>query len=86
MLVLSRKPGESLRVGENIRITIVSTASGQVRIGIEAPGDVEILREEVYDRIVEANLEAAKSSGEAPRNVLPPKFPKNGPHRGGGRR
>lgn len=85
MLVLSRKPGESLRVGEDIRITVVSTASGQVRIGIEAPADVEILREEVYERIAEANQEAAKTSGEAPRNVLPPNLKKNAPDvRGGG--
>ncbi len=85
MLVLSRKPGESLRVGSDVKITVVSTASGQVRIGIEAPADVEILREEVYERIVEANLEAAKSSGAVPRTVLPPNLQKND-RRGGGER
>jgi carbon storage regulator len=73
MLVLSRKPGESLRVGEDVRITVVSTASGQVRIGIEAPEDVTIYREEVYERIVQANLEAARASASAPRSVAPPK-------------
>lgn len=73
MLVLSRKPGESLRVGEDIRITVVSTASGQVRIGIEAPEDVTIYREEVYARIVQANLEAAQASASASRSVAPPR-------------
>lgn len=78
MLVLSRKPGESLRVGDDIRITVVSTAPGQVRIGISAPDDVVIHREEVYERIVQANVEAAKSSTEVPKNVLPPNKPKAG--------
>ena len=78
MLVLSRKPGESLRVGDDIRITVVSTAPGQVRIGISAPNDVVIHREEVYERIVQANVEAAKSSAEVPKNVLPPNKPKAG--------
>ncbi|NNL68308.1 MAG: carbon storage regulator CsrA [Myxococcales bacterium] len=76
MLVLSRKSGEALRVGEDIRITVVSTASGQVRIGIEAPDEVTIYREEVYERIVQANVEAAKTSSEASHAVLPPKVQK----------
>lgn len=83
MLVLSRKPGESLRVGEDIKITVVSTAPGQVRIGISAPDDVTIHREEIYERIVEANLEAAKTSTEAPRTVLPPKVQKPDKRSGG---
>ncbi len=74
MLVLSRKSGEALRVGDDIRITVVATASGQVRIGIEAPDEIAIYREEVYERIVEANVEAAKTSSEAPQTVLPPKI------------
>ena len=78
MLVLSRRPGESLRVGEDIRITVVSTASGQVRIGIEAPDHVTIYREEVYERIVEANREAAQASAAAIDSVAPPKVSKRG--------
>ncbi len=79
MLVLSRKTGESLRVGDDIVITVVATASGQVRIGIQAPSDVRIHREEVYERIVEANVEAARASAAAPRTVLPPKMQKSRP-------
>jgi len=79
MLVLSRKPGESLRVGEDVRITVVSTASGQVRIGIEAPEDVAIYREEVYERIVQANLEAARASARAPESVAPPRTSRSRP-------
>lgn len=76
MLVLSRKPGESLRVGENVRITVVSTASGQVRIGIEAPENVTIYREEVYQRIVQANVEAAQASASAVGSIAPPRTSK----------
>lgn len=47
MLVLSRKSGERIRVGNDIRITIVRIGPGNVRIGIEAPSDTAILREEL---------------------------------------
>ncbi len=59
MLVLTRRAGESVRIGSEIRITVISSAGGQVRIGIEAPGRVAVHREEVFDRIVAANVEAA---------------------------
>lgn len=65
MLVLTRKSGESLRIGAGIRVTVVSTSGGQVRLGIEAPTRVPVFREEVYERIVEANREAARISLEA---------------------
>lgn len=61
MLVLGRKPGESVRVGDGIRITVLSSAGGQVRIGIEAPSRVPVHREEVYERIALQNLEAART-------------------------
>ncbi len=62
MLVLTRRPGEALRIGSDVRISIVSATTRQVRIAIEAPDDVSIHREEVYDRIAAANVEAAKIS------------------------
>ncbi len=62
MLVLTRKPGEMLRIGSDIRITIVSATTRQVRVAIEAPDQVSIHREEVYDRIAAANVEAARVS------------------------
>lgn len=49
MLVLSRKLGQRFQVGDNIRITIVKVDRHSVRIGIEAPGDVSIYREEVLN-------------------------------------
>jgi carbon storage regulator len=62
MLVLTRKPGESILVGSDVRITLVSSSGTHARIAIEAPGDVSIHREEVYERIAEANREAAMAA------------------------
>jgi carbon storage regulator len=50
MLVLTRNEGQSILIGEDIKLTIVSTKGAQVRFGIEAPRDVTILREEVSKR------------------------------------
>jgi len=51
MLVLSRKPGESIRVDENIIVTIVEIRGDKVRLGIEAPREISVHRSEVYDAI-----------------------------------
>ena len=52
MLILTRRVGESIRIGDDICVTIMSRkGNGQIRIGIEAPEHVAIHREEVYDRI-----------------------------------
>ena len=47
MLVLSRKEQEHIRIGEDVRISVISIRGGKVRLGIDAPDDVVILREEV---------------------------------------
>ena len=65
MLVLARRCGETIRVGDGIRITVVEVAGGQIRLGIDAPDDVAIHREEVYQRIAAANVEAMKASLDA---------------------
>lgn len=51
MLILTRKIGESLKVGEDVMVTVMGVNGNQVRIGIAAPGDVEVHREEVYERV-----------------------------------
>ena len=51
MLVLSRKAEESMFIGDNIKITVLDIRGGQERIGITAPQEVKIHREEIYDRI-----------------------------------
>jgi carbon storage regulator len=60
MLVLSRKNGESIKIGEDIEITIISSKNDQVKIGIQAPKNVEILRKEIYDQILTENHAASK--------------------------
>ena len=59
MLVLSRKPGEAVRIGTELRISVVSASRGKVRLAIEAPDHLSVHREEVFDRIAAANQEAA---------------------------
>jgi carbon storage regulator len=58
MLVLTRKPGESLRIGEEVKITIIDIDGSNIKIGIDAPRSVSIYREEVYQRIKEENQAA----------------------------
>ncbi len=59
MLVLTRKPGEGIIIGDTVTIRIIEVKSGSIRIGIDAPGDTRIYRQEVYDRIRQENIEAA---------------------------
>ena len=58
MLILSRKKGESLIIGDNIKIRILSVHGGNVKIGITAPNDLKIYREEIYNVIARENLES----------------------------
>lgn len=60
MLVLTRKLGEGIVIDDDVTITIVEMKGGNVRIGIDAPRSKKIYRQEVYDRIVEENREAAQ--------------------------
>ncbi len=50
MLILTRHVGESIKIGEIITVTVLGVKGGQVRLGIAAPKEVEVDREEVYDR------------------------------------
>ncbi len=52
LLILTRKPGERLMINDNITITILEFKGNQVRVGIDAPNDVAVFREEVYQNIV----------------------------------
>ena len=58
MLILSRKPGQGIRVGSNIVITVKEIRGRQVRIGIDAPADIPVYREEICEAITAANQES----------------------------
>ena len=62
MLILTRKSGESITIGDDVKITVVEVKGKQVRIGIDAPRSYMIHREEVYLNIQEENRRAAKES------------------------
>lgn len=62
MLVLTRKLGESIAIDDHIKIVVVQIKGKQVRLGIQAPKETKIHREEVYVAIQEQNKEAAKAT------------------------
>ncbi len=69
MLVLTRKLGESIAIDNNIKITVVQVKGKQVRIGIEAPEDTKIHRQEVYTAIQEQNRTSAQTSPQSVRHI-----------------
>lgn len=86
MLVLTRKPGEQIMIGDGIVITVLEGRGDGVRIGIEAPRGVPIQRREVIEAIAAANLAAAEAGAdagqdteEALRGLLPPAVPSTTP-------
>lgn len=62
MLVLTRKISESIKIGDEITITIIDINNNHVKIGIEAPSFMKIYRKELYDRIKYENIKAAELS------------------------
>ncbi len=67
MLVLTRKLGESIAIDDHIKVVVVQIKGKQVRLGIEAPKETKIHREEVYLAIQEQNHEAANAPANVPR-------------------
>jgi len=59
LLVLTRKQGEKVQIGDNISILIMDIKGKQVRIGIEAPADIKVHREEIYQKIQDENIAAS---------------------------
>ena len=60
MLVLTRKLGEGIIIGDDISIKIIEMKGGSIRIGIDAPRHTKIYRQEVYDKISQENIEATR--------------------------
>lgn len=61
MLVLTRKPGESIMLGDDIELTVIGIEGEQIKLGISAPKEINIYRKEVYLNIKESNREAVDS-------------------------
>jgi carbon storage regulator len=67
MLILTRKVGEQIMIGDSIMVKVLGVRSGQVKIGVEAPKDLPVHRQEIYERIqAEHNGEEKKQGNSAP--------------------
>ena len=69
MLILTRKKDEAIRIGEHIRIVLVQVKGGQVRLGIECPADMRVLREELYEAVRQENFNALSANPEQARTL-----------------
>jgi len=63
MLILTRRVGEKLVIGENVTVTVLGVKGNQIRIGIDAPPEVQVHREEIYQRILAEREELDESHG-----------------------
>ena len=66
MLVLTRKIGEQIRIGDTVTVRVLEVRGSQVRLGVDAPADVRIYREEIYHPEREANGAAEPANGSHP--------------------
>jgi carbon storage regulator len=69
MLVITRKKGESILIGDNIEITVVKLDDGSVKLAIEAPRNVTILRKELYKEVQEENKQAVEFNMDVLKNL-----------------
>jgi len=64
VLILTRKIGESIMVGDDVKVSVVEIKGRYVRLGVDAPQDMAIHRQEVFEKIQEANLAAAAANAQ----------------------
>ncbi len=64
MLILTRKVGESIMIGDSVEVKILGLRAGQVKIGIEAPKDLKVHRQEIYERICAEEESQRQASNE----------------------
>jgi carbon storage regulator len=70
MLVLTRKPNQSIMIGDDIEVSVLSVVGEKVRIGIHAPHDIPVFRTEIYVEIQREGVEEASPSSEAVRTEV----------------
>lgn len=69
MLVIGRKKGESILIGDHIEITVVKLDDGQVKLAISAPKEVLVLRKELYKEVEEENMNAVAKNVDILKNI-----------------
>ncbi len=69
MLVVTRQPGEGIKIGEDIEVTIVKIDDNSVKVSINAPKEVKILRSELYKEVGEENVNASKINVELLKKI-----------------
>jgi carbon storage regulator len=71
MLILTRRVGETLMIGDEVTVTVLGVKGNQVRIGVNAPRDVAVHREEIYERIKREQAEQSAQQGETGSESVP---------------
>jgi len=64
MLVLTRKLGEAILIGDNVKISILEIEGDKIRIGIDAPREIKVMREELITQTIDYNIESLKSKND----------------------
>lgn len=79
MLILTRKEGEGIRLGDSIRVVLVQLKGNQVRLGIECPNSMRVLREELYQAVRQENLAAMAADPANVQNLTKHIMPQTSP-------
>jgi len=70
MLVLTRKLGEAIKIGDKIKVVVVAIDGGSIKLGVEAPEEIPVHRQEVYDKIAAENKSASAHSDKEKAKAL----------------